>query len=152
VRLEAAYAILENEYNVYRRLTGGISIPCVYGIEFDKDYALVLDLLGPSLEDLFNRCERKFSLKTILLLAVQLMYRIEYIYAKSYIHSDIKPANCLMGISTDKKQVSIIDFGLAKGTVMKITFLAYSVRTTTLLVMSNMPLLMFMIDLVSLSI
>jgi casein kinase I homolog HRR25 len=111
---EAVYTILENEYDVYRCLTGGIGIPRVYGIEFDKDYALVLDLLGPSLEDLFNRCERKFSLKTILLLAVQLMYCIEYIHTKSYIHCDIKPANCFIGIGTDKKQVSIIDFGLAK--------------------------------------
>ncbi|KIM65588.1 hypothetical protein SCLCIDRAFT_1157764 [Scleroderma citrinum Foug A] len=75
---------------------------------------MVLNLLGPSLEDLFNFCNRKFSLKTVLLLADQLISHIEYIHSHNFIHCNIKPDNFLMGIGKHGNQVNIIDFGLAK--------------------------------------
>ena len=65
---------LEYESKVYKTLAGGVGVPFVrlFGTECDYN-AMVLDLLGPSLEDLFNFCSRKFSLKTVLLLADQLV-------------------------------------------------------------------------------
>lgn len=58
---------------------------------------MIHNLLSPSLKDLFEYYGRSFSLKTVLLLANQLIYRMRYIHSKSLIHRDIKPQNLLLG-------------------------------------------------------
>ena len=75
---------------------------------------LVTELLGPTLEDLFNLCKRKFSLKTVLQIAIQMISRIEYMHAQSLIHRDIKPANFLIGRDQRKGIIHIMDYGLSK--------------------------------------
>lgn len=106
---------LEAEEETYNALAGGTGIPHArwFGEECDF-YVLVQDLLGPSLEDLFNYCDRKFSLKTTLLIADQALTRIEYIHHQGYLHRDIKPDNFLLGTGKDGNILFTVDFGLAK--------------------------------------
>jgi serine/threonine protein kinase len=111
---------LAYEYKLYRIFassksvtTGGIPNVRWFGREGEYN-VMVMDLLGPSLEDLFAYCDRKFSLKTVLMIADQLIARIEYIHAKNYLHRDIKPDNFLVGLGKKQHIVHIIDFGLAK--------------------------------------
>lgn len=86
------------ESKLYQRFRGGIGIAEMRWFGTEKEYnAMVIDLLGPSLEDLFGYCSRRFSIKTILMLADQMICRIEYIHSKDFIHRDIKPDNFLMG-------------------------------------------------------
>ncbi|GAA0169109.1 non-receptor serine/threonine protein kinase [Lithospermum erythrorhizon] len=62
------------EAKLYKILVGGSGIPNIkwYGLD-GEDNAMVMDLLGPSLEDLFGYCGRKFSLKSVLMLADQMV-------------------------------------------------------------------------------
>ncbi|KAK6930692.1 Protein kinase domain [Dillenia turbinata] len=103
------------EAKIYDILQGGSGIPGIRWAGTDgEDNVFVLDLLGPSLEDLFVYCGRKFSLKTVLMLADQMITRMEYVHAKRFLHKDIKPVNFLMGLCQKANQVYIIDYRLTK--------------------------------------
>ncbi|KAM0869891.1 hypothetical protein ACQ4PT_040391 [Festuca glaucescens] len=103
------------EAKLYNALQGGTGIANIKWCGIDgEENVLVIDLLGPSLEDLFVYCGRRFSLKTVLMLAEQMITRIEFLHSKGYLHRDIKPDNFLMGLGRKANQVYIIDFGLAK--------------------------------------
>ncbi|KAL2728383.1 casein kinase I isoform alpha-like isoform X1 [Vespula maculifrons] len=118
VKLEnvrARHPQLLYESKLYKILHGGIGIPHIRWYGTEREYnVLVMDLLGPSLEDLFTFCSRRFTIKTVLMLADQMIGRIEFVHCKHFIHRDIKPDNFLMGIGRHCNKLFLIDFGLAK--------------------------------------
>ena len=103
------------EAKILQSLQGGIGIPTLYWFGQEGDYnILVMDLLSHNLEYCFQLCERKFSLKTVLMIADQLISNIEYIHFKNYLHRDIKPQNFLLGQNKKSHVIFTIDFGLSK--------------------------------------
>ncbi|CAG9316196.1 unnamed protein product [Blepharisma stoltei] len=96
-------------------LKNGKGIPKLFSQGSDeKSNYIVIELLGPSLYNHFSSCRRRFSLKTILILAYQMIQRIEFVHNKSIIHRDIKPANFLMGLGENINTLYLIDYGLSK--------------------------------------
>ena len=72
--VEKQHSPLKHESKIYKTLMGGTGVPWMIWSGKQGDYnVMVIDLLGPSLEDLFKMCNRHFSLKTVLLLADQLV-------------------------------------------------------------------------------
>ncbi|OSX58869.1 hypothetical protein POSPLADRAFT_1151548 [Postia placenta MAD-698-R-SB12] len=108
---------LRDEYRSYRTLNGTPGVPQVhYFGQEGLHNVLVIDLLGPNLEDLFDMCGRKFSIKTVCMAAKQMVTRVQAIHEKSLIYRDIKPDNFLIGVpgSRNANTIHIIDFGMAK--------------------------------------
>ena len=108
-----ARTTLEREALILYYLKGP-GLPEVKSFGKTKRYnILVQTLLGRSLFDIFNDCNKKFTLKDNCMIALQILERLEYIHSKNYIHRDIKPHNFLVGLKS-KGLIYMIDFGLAK--------------------------------------
>jgi len=105
--------LLETEATIMSYLKGP-NIPQIKSFGYSGDYnILVMQLLGRSLEELFNK-RQKFTTKTTSLLAYQMITVLQYIHDKHIIHRDIKPDNFVMGINKQNAVLYLLDFGLAK--------------------------------------
>jgi casein kinase 1 len=92
-----------------------VGIPHMYWAGTEGDFnIMVMDLCGPCLEDLFTYCGRQFTLKTTLLLADQMLRRLELFHTSHFLHRDIKPENFVMGQGDRAHHLYLVDFGLSK--------------------------------------
>ena len=73
-----------------------------------------MELLGKSLEDIFQAQQKKFTLKTVAMIGIQMLDRLEFIHSKNIIHRDIKPDNFVLGLDNKSHIIYILDFGLSK--------------------------------------
>jgi serine/threonine protein kinase len=103
------------EAKVLKKLEGGLGIPRVHWYGVAGNYnAMVMELLGPSLDELFAQSGSLFSTRTCLLLGVQMLERLECLHRRGFLHRDVKPANFLMGRGSLSQQVFLIDLGFTK--------------------------------------
>ena len=110
----SGHSLLEIE-TYYLCYLKGEGIPSITSYGFSGAYnVLVMELLGKSLETLFKENNNQFSLKTVCMLADQMISRIEYIHKKFILHRDIKPDNFTLGRGKKSHIIYLIDFGLSK--------------------------------------
>ena len=84
-----------------------------------------MERLGPSLKDIRDQITKRFSLKNVLMIGIQLvsfeflvilikLWRLKAMHDLGYIHRDLKPANIMIGLGKKERTVYLIDFGLTK--------------------------------------
>lgn len=75
-----------------------VGFPQSYWFGVEGDYnVLVMNILGPNLQQLFHYCDNSFGLKTVLLIGLALMDRLELVHKRNFVHRDMKPENILIG-------------------------------------------------------
>jgi len=126
VKFEAAKAPRQkilHESKVYKSLARnesdkakkdlGVMAPKVHWCGMAGNYSvMVMDLLGPSLEDIFVSCDRKFGQRLSASFGLKILGCIEYLHSKGFVHGDIKPEHVAFNLQ-DLNSVHLIDFGWA---------------------------------------
>lgn len=113
--------LLRNEYKIYVRLNRTtndyVCRTYFYGkvkLNNTLNNAMVMDLLGLSLQKLFIRQDKHFSVATILKMGIMMISCVEFLHVRHFVHRDIKPDNFVFGMGENCDKLYLIDLGLAK--------------------------------------
>jgi serine/threonine protein kinase len=104
------------EWQVYNTLSGNHGVPKVHYKGQQNDYyIMVMDLLGPSLWDVWNNSSHALSTEMVACIAIEAISILEKMHSKGYVHGDVKPENFLLGTpgTADGKKLFLVDLGLA---------------------------------------
>ncbi|KAI0767561.1 kinase-like protein [Fomes fomentarius] len=108
--------LLQHEAGIYRLLCGAPEgIPQIHWSGIDgNQFVIVMDLLGPNLRSLQRLCRGTFTLRSICMLAEQMLDRLEFIHSRGIVSCDIKPHNFAMGFQENVRIVHLFDFSHAQ--------------------------------------
>ncbi|EFJ40321.1 histone kinase [Volvox carteri f. nagariensis] len=104
------------EWSIYTQLGDVYGIPKVhYKGQQDDFYIMVMDLLGPSLWDVWNQHGQHLSEAYVACVAMEALTILQALHARGYVHGDIKPENFLLGPpdTNRSKRLYLVDLGLA---------------------------------------
>ncbi|KAH8108676.1 CK1/CK1 protein kinase [Phellopilus nigrolimitatus] len=103
------------ERGFYPSLQGGVGMPTLWaaGIQGDYDY-LVIDLLGPSLDNMYRKNNKRMDLRSTICIAMQVISRLEFMHSRGILHRDIQLGNCVVGLEKNEGVIYMIDFGFSK--------------------------------------
>lgn len=104
------------EWQVYNTLGGSHGVPKVhYKGKQGEYYVMVMDMLGPSLWDVWNSSGQSMSVEMVACIAVESLSILEKMHSKGYVHGDVKPENFLLGqpSTSQEKKLFLVDLGLA---------------------------------------
>ncbi|KAK3030194.1 hypothetical protein RJ639_038704 [Escallonia herrerae] len=102
------------EWQVYNALGGSHGVPRVHYKGRQGDYyIMVMDMLGPSLWDVWNNNSHTMSIEMVACIAIEAISILEKMHSKGYVHGDVKPENLLLGAAgtAEEKKLFLVDLG-----------------------------------------
>ncbi|OEL30985.1 Casein kinase I-like protein 2 [Dichanthelium oligosanthes] len=120
------------EWAVYNAVGGIHGVPRVhYKGRQGEYYVMVMDMLGPSLWDVWNNNSHTMSVEMVACIAIEAISILEKMHSKGYVHGDVKPENFLLGTpgTPEEKKLFLVDLGLGRGTVRYASVHAHLGRT-----------------------
>ncbi|RWR73505.1 casein kinase 1-like protein HD16 isoform X1 [Cinnamomum micranthum f. kanehirae] len=104
------------EWQVYNTLGGSHGVPRAHYKGRQGDYyVMVMDMLGPSLWDVWNSNAHTMSIEMVACIAIEAISILEKMHSRGYVHGDVKPENFLLGPpgTPEEKKLFLVDLGLA---------------------------------------
>ncbi|CAB3404621.1 unnamed protein product [Caenorhabditis bovis] len=76
---------------------------------------IVMEMLGMNLGDIRKSlASRKISKHSAIRIGIQVIDGLELLHSQGFLHRDLKPTNCCVGLGPDRKRIYLVDFGMSR--------------------------------------